>query len=139
MFTSINKRLLLHNASYRFYFGLLTIFICTLAFLCGYSGVGSNLVIIKDNNERDCFLKSHPTGLCMYVDGYLLKQLLYSQSDEDLTRARYRMAFFLSHHYLMLYTISHDYNLSSPEISTLEDEIELILKNHMNHYSELYD
>ena len=102
---------------------LLMLAISVLAFFLGYSGIGSNIIIVNDDNQIDCFFKDNPYGLNLYTDCRLMKQALNSNVSEALPSNEYKLAYILKYHSNIIQNISNDYKLTNPEIEELQKEI----------------
>lgn len=93
------------------------------AFSIGYLGIGSDIIIVDYDNDIDCFFKDNPTGLNLFLDCYLMKQMLNSNTYEAISSSEYKLTLILLYHSKILQKISNDYKLTNPEIEELQKEI----------------
>ncbi len=107
---------------------LLMLIISVLAFYSGFTGLGSNLIIIRNNNEIDCFFKETPTAGNFYFDCFRLKYTLTFSSE----KSKYYLAGALNDINGILDKICQENKQAIPEFEALREEINLFLIGYKN-------
>lgn len=100
-----------------------------LAFMLGYRGIGSDLRIIKNNDRTiDCFVNGNPCGMNLYGDYSLFANILSAGTQEEITKAKKQMYFYIQMQMNIIKKIEQKYDLEKQKVDKLKAETEVLIE-----------